>query len=141
MNDQHGNPLEPHSASEAIFAAEVVTELNAERARAGLPPLATDADGTRAGKAHAEDMGDRTFFAHLSPEGWGPDERLSLTGATGPFRLVGENIARGQTTARGVVDAWMASPPHRANVLGQFTHVGVGVQLRDGMYCAVFLAR
>ncbi len=141
-NDAFGNPLQGHSASEAALSDAVLAAMNDERAKAGLPPLAASTDGLRAAKAHAEDMRDRPFFDHISPEGWTPDDRLQWTGAAA-YSGGGENIAAGQPSARSIVDAWMASPVHRANVLSTlFTEVGVGIAEGAPTYtCAVFIAR
>lgn len=141
-NDAFGNPLQAHSGTEATLAADVLAAMNAERQKAGLAPLAASTDGLRAGKAHAEDMRDRAFFDHISPEGWTPDHRLRWTGAAA-YSAGGENIAAGQPSARSIVDAWMASPVHRANILSRlFTEAGVGIAEGNPTYaCAVFIAR
>lgn len=141
-NDAFGNPLQAHSGSESTLAADVLAAMNAERQQAGLAPLAASTDGLRAAKAHAEDMRDRPFFDHISPEGWTPDDRLRWTGAAS-YSGGGENIAAGQPSARSIVDAWMASPAHRANILSTlFTEVGVGIAEGSPTYaCAVFIAR
>lgn len=141
-SDTFGNPLQAHSSDEAALAAQVLAAMNDERQKAGLAPLASSTDGERAAKAHAEDMRDRSFFDHISPEGWTPDDRLKWTGAAA-YTGGGENIAAGQPQARAIVDAWMASPGHRANILSTlFTEVGVGIAAGNPTYtCAVFIAR
>src|SRR5690606_34851364 len=105
-------------------------------------PLAASTDGERAAKAHAEDMRDRPFFDHISPEGWTPDDRLRWTGAAG-YSAGGENIAAGLPQAQAIVDVWMGSPAHRANILStMFTEVGVGIAEGSPTYvCAVFIGR
>ncbi|MHC3470012.1 CAP domain-containing protein [Streptomyces sp. 7R007] len=106
-------------------AAEVVGLTNRERARAALPPLAVDPFLTRAAQAHSADMVARAFYSHTSPEGGRPWDRAAAAGAR--HRSVGENIACGQRFAAEVVEGWMNSPGHRANILKpDFTHIGVG---------------
>lgn len=143
VDNTFGNPFKTHSAPEDQLSRAVVQLMNAERARAGLQPLVVDADALRAGKAHVEDMAGRNYFNHVSPEGWTPDQRMALVGARGPITALGENIAAGQPAAQAIMDIWMASPGHRANILGQFTSVGVGIAPagRMTLSCAVFLSR
>ncbi|MFD8030262.1 CAP domain-containing protein [Streptomyces sp. NPDC048231] len=104
---------------------EVLALTNAERAAAGLPPLAADRRLTAAAQAHSADMVARDFYAHTSPEGRGPLDRAAAAGSR--HRAVGENIACGQRSPTEVVIGWMNSPGHRANILKPaFTHLGVG---------------
>ncbi|WP_405534160.1 CAP domain-containing protein [Streptomyces sp. NBC_00075] len=106
-------------------AAEVTDLTNRERARAGLPPLATDALLTRAAQAHSTDMVVRQFYSHTGPDGSQPWDRAAAAGST--RRTIGENIACGQRSPAEVVDGWMNSPGHRANILKrEFTHIGIG---------------
>ncbi|MFI1032704.1 CAP domain-containing protein [Streptomyces sp. NPDC020951] len=109
----------------ARTAAEVVDLTNRERARAGLRPLAVDRLLTTAAQAYSADMAARAFYSHTSPEGSQPWDRAAAAGST--RRTIGENIACGQRSAAEVMDGWMNSPGHRANILKPaFTHIGVG---------------
>lgn len=109
----------------ASTAAQVVDLTNRERARAGLPPLATDPLLSTAAQAHSADMVARAFYSHTSPEGSRPWDRAAAAGAR--QRSIGENIACGQRSPAEVVDGWMNSPGHRANILKpDFTHIGIG---------------
>ncbi|NEC84507.1 CAP domain-containing protein [Streptomyces sp. SID12501] len=109
----------------ARTAAEVTELTNRERTRAGLPPLATDALLTRAAQAHSTDMVVRAFYSHTGPDGSQPWDRAAAAGST--RRTIGENIACGQRSAAEVVEGWMNSPGHRANILKrEFTHIGIG---------------
>ncbi|WP_055489224.1 CAP domain-containing protein [Streptomyces sp. TP-A0356] len=106
-------------------ADEVIALTNAERAAAGLPPLAADPLLTAAAQAHCADMVARAFYAHTSPDGREPWDRAAAAGSR--HRAVGENIACGQRSPAEVVRGWMDSPGHRANILKPaFTHMGVG---------------
>ncbi|MFI5756738.1 CAP domain-containing protein [Streptomyces sp. NPDC051569] len=105
--------------------AEVLALTNAERAAAGLRPVAGDVHLGRAAQAYSADMAARAFYSHTSPEGSAPWDRAAAAGAA--HRGIGENIACGQRTAREVVRDWMDSPGHRANILKpDFTHLGAG---------------
>ncbi|WP_128378256.1 CAP domain-containing protein [Streptomyces cavernae] len=116
-------PFSPAELSRT--AQEVVGLTNAERSRAGLPPLAVDALLTAAAQAHSTDMVVRAFYSHTSPDGSEPWDRAAAAGST--RRTIGENIACGQRSPAEVVDGWMNSPGHRANILKPaFTHIGIG---------------
>ncbi|MFD5813249.1 CAP domain-containing protein [Streptomyces sp. NPDC127038] len=107
-------------------AREVVALTNTERAAAGLRPLGTDTTLTAAAQAHSADMVARDFYAHTSPEGSRPWDRAAAAGCG--LRAIGENIACGQRSPAEVVQGWMDSPGHRANILKpDFTHIGIGL--------------
>ncbi|MFI2436047.1 CAP domain-containing protein [Streptomyces sp. NPDC018693] len=105
--------------------AEVVELTNRERVRAGLRPLAAEGPLGSAARAYCADMAARAFYSHTSPEGTQPWDRAAAAGST--RRTIGENIACGQRSPAEVVEGWMDSPGHRANILKpEFTHIGVG---------------
>ncbi|MFC9680936.1 CAP domain-containing protein [Streptomyces sp. NPDC056948] len=106
--------------------ASAVTDLtNRERVRAGLPPLAVDPLLTTAAQAHSADMVARAFYSHTAPDGSQPWDRAAAAGSA--RRSIGENIACGQRSPADVVEGWMNSPGHRANILKPgFTHLGIG---------------
>jgi uncharacterized protein YkwD/stress response protein SCP2 len=109
----------------ARTATRVVELTNRERAGAGLPPLAADPFLTAAAQAHSADMVARAFYSHTSPDGSRPWDRAAAAGSR--RRSIGENIACGQRSPAEVVQGWMNSPGHRANILKRdFTHIGVG---------------
>jgi uncharacterized protein YkwD len=143
-SDTFGNAYKTHDSQEATLAAQVLALVNQERAAAGLAALQADAQAERAAKVHCEDMDGRSYFSHATPEGWSPTDRLTMTGASG-YSAWAENIALGQTTAQEVMNSWMNSAGHRANILGNFTHLGVGVAVSGGgggtYWCQVFLRR
>ncbi|GAB2888026.1 hypothetical protein GCM10027074_65520 [Streptomyces deserti] len=118
-----GRPLTPDGL--ARTAADVIDLTNRERARAGLRPLAADPHLTRAAQAHSADMVARDFYSHTCPDGSRPWDRAAAAGST--RRAIGENIACGQRSPAEVVEGWMNSPGHRANILTPgFTHIGIG---------------
>lgn len=109
----------------ARTASEVVDLTNRERTRHGLPPLAVDPVLTLAAQAHSADMIARAFYSHTSPDGSQPWDRAAVAGSR--RRSIGENIACGQRSPAEVVEGWMNSPGHRANILKPgFTHIGIG---------------
>jgi uncharacterized protein YkwD/stress response protein SCP2 len=126
-------PLTPDGLTRT--AATVIDLTNRERARAGLPRLIADPALTAAAQAHSADMVARAFYAHTAPDGSRPWDRAAAAGST--RRSIGENIACGQRSPADVVEGWMNSPGHRANILRPgFTHIGIGCAGggRAGMY-------
>lgn len=106
--------------------AAFVTLVNQHRASLGLAPLAWRADVAAVAQAHSQDMLDRNYFSHTTPEGATPWDRLAAAGIT--YASAGENIAYGYPTAETVLAAWLASPGHKANIENpNFTHHGVGL--------------
>jgi uncharacterized protein YkwD len=107
--------------------------LNRVRARYGLPPLRLDAKLSRAARRHSRDMVRRRYFAHDSPSGRSPFERMRATHYVprSASWWLGENIGWGSGplgAPAALVRAWMHSPPHRANILSRrFRDVGIGI--------------
>jgi uncharacterized protein YkwD len=108
------------------YEAQVVTLVNQERAKAGCPALTVDSRLTAAARGHSQDMAQRNYFDHNTPEGVTPWTRITNAGYH--FSTAAENIAEGQTTPASVMDAWMNSPGHRANILNcALRNIGVGL--------------
>ncbi|MGW7316982.1 sigma-70 family RNA polymerase sigma factor [Streptomyces sp. NPDC054854] len=106
---------------------QVLALANSERAAAGCGPLKDDAQLRSAAQAHSADMAQRNFFSHTNPDGVDPGARTTASGYR--WSTYGENIAKGQQTAQAVMDSWMKSPGHRANILNcSFKDLGVGMQ-------------
>ncbi|MFE2234353.1 sigma-70 family RNA polymerase sigma factor [Streptomyces sp. NPDC059442] len=122
-------------------ADQVISLVNAERAKAGCSPLTANSQLTRAAQAHSDDMAARDFFDHTNPDGKGPGDRVTATGY--PWSTYGENIAMGQSSAEQVMESWMNSPGHRANILNcSFKEIGIGIHDEGGPYWTqVFGAR
>ncbi|MFD6553360.1 CAP domain-containing protein [Streptomyces sp. NPDC058398] len=111
--------------------AQVVALVNKERAAAGCGPLTEDPQLEDAAQAHSDDMAARDFFEHTNPDGADPGERITAAGYR--WSTYGENIAMGQQTPAAVMDSWMNSPGHRANILNcSFKNIGVGVHKGSG---------
>jgi uncharacterized protein YkwD len=107
--------------------------LNRERARRGLRALRENARLRSAAVGHSRDMADRDYFAHDTPGGLSVVDRVRKTGYLRRAHAwsVGENIAWGSghyATPREIVDMWMHSEAHRANILdGGFREIGIGI--------------
>ena len=83
-------------------------------------------------KAKSQDMANLGYFSHTSPTYGSPFDQMRAAGIQ--YRAAGENIAQGQRTPEQVVNAWMNSPGHRANILNaNYTHIGVGF-VENGYY-------
>ncbi|MER7478295.1 CAP domain-containing protein [Streptomyces sp. NPDC126510] len=117
-------------SGESAAAAQVLSLVNEERAKVGCSPVAANSALTGLAQSYSEDMAARGFFDHTDPDGRTPWDRAEKAGIS---NLGGENIARGQATAAAVMDAWMNSPGHRANILNcDFKTLGVGVEFGSG---------
>ncbi|MFI8854251.1 CAP domain-containing protein [Streptomyces sp. 891-h] len=115
---------------EAAAESEVLALVNQERAKAGCRPLKADRRLAELAGEYSEDMARRGFFSHTSPDGKSPWDRAEAAGISD---LGGENIARGQANARSVMDSWMHSPGHRANILNcDYRTLGVGAHFAEG---------
>ncbi|POX59630.1 RNA polymerase [Streptomyces sp. Ru62] len=111
--------------------AQVVALVNKERAAAGCGPVTEDPQLDKAAQGHSDDMAARGYFDHIDPDGAGPGERITAAGYR--WSTYGENIAKGQQTPQAVMDSWMNSPGHRANILNcAFKNIGVGVHDGSG---------
>jgi uncharacterized protein YkwD len=109
----------------SAFAAEVVALTNQHRAAAGCAPLTINSRLMAAAQLHSEDMALRDFFSHTGSNGSLPWDRIRAQGYT--FSRAAENIAAGYPTPAGVMDGWMSSPGHRANILNcNLREIGVG---------------
>ncbi|WP_260692587.1 CAP domain-containing protein [Streptomyces sp. BHT-5-2] len=116
--------------TEAAAEAEVVSLVNQARAEAGCAPVAAGDQLTGLAERFSDDMARRGFFGHTDPDGHTPWDRAR---AHDIADLGGENIARGQADAHSVMDSWMSSPGHRANILNcEYKSLGVGAHFGPG---------
>jgi uncharacterized protein YkwD len=110
---------------------QVVDLVNKERAKSGCDPLRVDPKLAQAAQEHSSDMADRDYFDHTTPEGLTFADRIVNSGYPTPGA---ENIAVGQKNAQQVMEGWMNSDGHRANILNcDLNAIGVGLD-EDGMY-------
>ncbi|MFC4403547.1 S-layer homology domain-containing protein [Gracilibacillus xinjiangensis] len=111
--------------TETTYEEEVVRLTNIERANHGLAPLEMDAKLTEVAELKSADMRDNNYFAHTSPTYGSPFNMMDQFDIQ--YLVAAENIAAGQRTPEEVVNSWMNSEGHRANILREeITHIGVG---------------
>ncbi|KHF34132.1 Cysteine-rich secretory protein family protein [Paenibacillus sp. P1XP2] len=106
------------------FAQQVLDLVNKERSKAGLGSLSMDDELSKMAMAKAQDMYNNNYFDHNSPTHGSPFDMMKEYGIT--YQSAGENIAKGQTTPTQVMNDWMNSPGHKANILNKsFTKIGI----------------
>jgi uncharacterized protein YkwD len=126
-----GADIEAAGLAQTELESAVVCLINEQRANAGVRPVRTHGSLRQAAAGHSNEMVQDGYFEHTSPSGRTFIDRISNTGYTRGTRrwLVGENLVWGsgsQSTPQSMVEAWMGSPAHRANLLrGRFREVGV----------------
>ena len=114
----------PPAASTPV--GEVLRLVNVERAKAGCGALTVDSRLAAAAGAHSADMAANKYFSHTGRNGSDVADRVEAAGYT--WSSVGENIAKGQPTPAAVMQAWMNSSGHRANILNcRFRNIGIGL--------------
>lgn len=108
------------------FENQVLTLVNTERANQNLAPLRLSTQLTTAARSHSFAMAKDNFFSHCNPDTKKQHAyRIFKTGY--PQSATGENIAIGQVTPASVMNSWMNSSGHRANILSSsFTEIGIG---------------
>lgn len=111
--------------AETTQAQAVLDLVNKERKKAGVPALTLSQKLTDIANNKAKDMADKNYFSHTSPTYGSPFDMLKHFGVS--YSYAGENIAAGQKTAEEVMNSWMNSSGHRANILNKnYTQLGVG---------------
>lgn len=117
-------------AADTSSQAAVLSLVNQERAKVGCSPVTASGSLASLAQNFSDDMAARGFFDHTDPDGRTPWDRAAKAGVD---NLGGENIARGQADAQAVMDAWMNSDGHRANILNcDYKTLGVGVHFGSG---------
>ena len=107
------------------LADQVLALVNQQRGVAGAKPLKLNAKLTAAAEEHSQDMALNDYLEHTSLDGRSPEARILASGYDA--FTSSENVAGGLATPESVVQAWMASPGHRANILNpRLTEMGVG---------------
>ena len=128
------------NASVDAYEREVVRLVNLERAKAGLSPLEYDWQLSRVARYKSEDMQKNKYFSHTSPTYGSPFNMMKSFGIS--YKTAGENIAKGYQTPSAVVNGWMNSKGHRANILNSsFTHIGVGYVASGNYWTQMFVGR
>ncbi|GGB50437.1 hypothetical protein F3157_19690 [Virgibacillus dakarensis] len=130
--DKNEQQNESQSQGLSQYEQQVVDLTNQEREKQGLSPLKVDAELSKVAHEKSRDMSANGYFSHNSPTYGSPFDMMKQYGIS--YRSAGENIARGQRTPEEVVNGWMNSEGHRANILNpKFTHIGVGY-VENGNY-------
>ena len=126
--------LTPEEGNIGLVRAAVLCLINRERAQNGEAPLKASAQLEQAAAGHCAELISADYFAHISPTGETPVDRVRTTGyIPGPSvgYVIGENLAWGTytlATPQAIVSAWLASPGHLANILeDRYSETGIGV--------------
>lgn len=123
----------------AEYEQEVIRLVNEIRSENGLKPLTYDWELSRVARYKSQDMKDNRYFSHTSPVYGSPFQMIRNFGIS--FRSAGENIARGYATPQAVVNGWMNSSGHRANILNaSFTKIGVGYVAEGNYWTQMFIS-
>ena len=118
------------TAANSSYAAQVVSLVNAERAKQGLPALIVSTTVQQAAQTRAGEL--KSSFSHTRPNGASCFTALTEAGVS--YTRAGENIAYGQSSPEAVVQSWMNSSGHRANILSSsFTTIGIGCTVVNGI--------
>lgn len=116
----------PTQSDVKSFENEVVRLVNVERVKHGLQPLTQNWELSRIARYKSQDMINKNYFSHISPTYGSPFTMMENFGIH--FSAAGENIAMGQRTPAEVMNGWMNSSGHRANILSpSYTQIGVGL--------------
>ncbi len=126
--------------SVSSYEKEIVRLVNEIRVENGLRELTYDWQLSRVARYKSQDMKDNRYFSHTSPTYGSPFQMMKSFGIT--YRSAGENIAKGYRTPKAVVDGWMNSSGHRANILNSsFTHIGVGYVESGNYWTQMFIGK
>lgn len=124
-------PVGCSPAGNGSFESQVISLINQERAKVDLGALSANGSLTSAARRHSEDMACNDFFSHTSPTTGSPFDRILAAGYS--YSAAAENIGAGYGSPAAVVDAWMKSSGHKANILGEnYVHVGLGYAYWSG---------
>lgn len=122
-NNKPGQTLPGENTTTDAYVQQVIRLVNEERASAGLAPLTESAAVSKAAAVRAKET--TQSFSHTRPDGSGFSTVLKQNGIS--FTTAGENIAYGQRSPQEVMNTWMNSSGHRANILSSsYTTIGVG---------------
>ncbi|MEE0110526.1 MAG: SafA/ExsA family spore coat assembly protein [Oscillospiraceae bacterium] len=122
------------------FEQEVIRLVNEIRAENGLKALTYDWELSRVARYKSQDMKDNKYFSHTSPVYGTPFQMIKNFGIS--YRSAGENIAKGYSTPQAVVNSWMNSSGHRANILNaNYTHIGVGYVAGGNYWTQMFIGK
>ncbi|HHV38317.1 MAG TPA: hypothetical protein GXX70_02345 [Tepidimicrobium sp.] len=113
------------SVADYSMEMEVLRLVNIERQKAGLAPFVHSEELSKVARTKSEDMARNNYFSHNSPTYGDPFSMIRSFGIQ--YRTAGENIAKGYSSAQSVMNGWMGSSGHRANILNPaFGKIGIG---------------
>lgn len=125
-------------AAVRAYEQEVIRLVNEQRALYGLKALTENWELSRVARIKSQDMKTNRYFSHESPSYGTPFQMIKAFGLS--YRSAGENIAYGQRTPQEVVNAWMNSSGHRANILNSsYTVIGVGYEPSGNYWTQMFI--
>ncbi|MBO7209031.1 MAG: SafA/ExsA family spore coat assembly protein [Clostridia bacterium] len=120
------------------FENEVIRLTNEVRVNNGLKPLTANWELSRVARYKSTDMQQNNYFSHTSPVYGTPFNMIKNFGIS--YKGAAENIAKGQKTPKDVVNAWMTSSGHRANILNpSYTQIGVGYAKTGNYWTQMFI--
>lgn len=120
------------------YEKEVVNLVNEIRKEYGLSELTLNTELSAVARAKSQDMKDNQYFSHTSPTYGSPFDMMKTFGIS--YRTAGENIAMGYRTPEAVVDGWMNSEGHRANILNSsYKEIGVGYVSSGNYWTQMFI--
>ncbi len=126
------------SQSVLSYESEVIRLVNEVRRENGLKALTANWELSRVARYKSQDMLNKGYFSHTSPTYGTPFQMIKAFGLS--FRTAGENIARGYPTPQAVVNGWMNSSGHRANILNaSYTQIGVGYVAQGNYWTQMFI--
>ena len=126
-------------SSVTAYEQEVIRLVNEIRVENGLKALTYDWELSRVARFKSQDMKDNNYFAHNSPVYGTPFQMIKNFGIS--YRTAGENIAKGYATPQAVVNGWMNSSGHRANILNaSYTRIGVGYVANGNYWTQMFIS-
>jgi uncharacterized protein YkwD len=126
--------LVPEASNVESIRASIFCLINRERARNGLQPLSANGHLQSSAQGHSNEMINEDYFAHVGPNGLSVSDRMRAAGYIYSRNIgydIGENIAWGTlslATPQEILEAWMASPDHRSNILdSNYRQTGIGI--------------
>ena len=138
--DNETSKPENKPSTQTQFENRVLELVNVERQKAGLNALQMDESVRNVARLKSEDMRVNKYFDHTSPTYGSPFDMLKKFGVS--YKSAGENIAQGYSTPEAVVNGWMNSSGHRANILNaSFTHMGVGYDANGHYWTQMFIGK
>lgn len=125
-------------SSVSAYEEEVIRLVNSIRQQNGLQPLTANWELSRVARYKSQDMLENGYFSHNSPTYGSPFQMITAFGLS--YRTAGENIAKGYASAQAVVNGWMNSSGHRANILNaSYKQIGVSYVAQGHYWTQMFI--